>query len=149
MTTNGKVLGQHRGFEFYTIGQRGGLGVGGGTPLYVVDRRPETNEVVVAMGADDPALFRSDLVASGLVETIPGAIESRLGKTITARIRYRQPLARCVVNAFPLLTKEGLGEVSDLDSLRVYFDTPQRAIAPGQFVAFYDGEEMIGSAVIN
>ena len=148
VTTNGKVLGHHRGFEFYTIGQRGGLGIGGGTPLYVVDRRPETNEVVVAMGADDPALFRSDLVASGLVETVPGAIDSRLNTPITARIRYRQPLARCVISKIPLLTKEGLGEVSDPNHIRVHFDTPQRAIAPGQFVAFYDGEEMIGSAVI-
>jgi tRNA-uridine 2-sulfurtransferase len=135
VTTDGKILGQHRGFEFYTIGQRGGLGIGGGPSLYVVDRRPETNEVVVARGADDPALFRSNLVATNISETIPGGIDHILGLSIAARIRYRQPLAECV------LQRDG-------DRLLVQFGVPQRAIAPGQFVAFYVGEEMIGSAVI-
>ena len=86
VTTDGRILGQHRGFEFYTIGQRGGLGIGGGTPLYVVDRKPETNEVVVAFGPDDPALFRSDLVAKNLSETYPGSLDAVIGKTILARI---------------------------------------------------------------
>ncbi len=141
VTTDGKILGQHRGFEFYTIGQRGGLGIGGGTPLYVVDRRPETNEVVVAVGADDPALFRSDLIATHLSETIPGALERIVRKHITARIRYRQPLAECVVQ---------YRQKQDLTpSVSVHFNVPQRAVAPGQFIAFYDGEELIGSGVIS
>lgn len=167
VTTDGRVLGQHRGFEFYTIGQRGGLGVGGGAPLYVVDRKSETNEVVVAQGPDDPALFRSELLVMNLSETIPGAIDRIIGKTIMARIRYRQPLAECVVEALPLrssMTRSFEGRVGASDealeehsrhpreggdpALRVRFSLPQRAIAPGQFVAFYDGEELIGSGVI-
>lgn len=135
VTTAGEVIGQHRGFEFYTVGQRGGLGVGGGTPYYVVQRKPETNEVIVAVGDEDPALFRTELRATNVTETIDGNLEKYFGKKIFARIRYRQPLAACVV------TKNG-------DSLRVVFDEPQRAVAPGQFVAFYNGEELLGSGVI-
>lgn len=138
VTADGKILGQHRGFEFYTIGQRGGLGVGGGTPLYVVDRKPETNEVVVAVGASDPVLFRSDLVATNMSETIPGALNRIIGKTISARIRYRQPLAKCMIVKGKDLTP----------SLSVHFCTAQRAVAPGQFIAFYDAEELVGSGVI-
>lgn len=136
VTTDGKVLGTHKGFEFYTIGQRGGLGVGGGTPLYVVERRPETNEVVVAVGDEDPTLYRKELVATDVVETIPGNFEKYFGKNITARIRYRQPLAACT------LERAAKG-------VTVRFSAPQRAVAPGQFVAFYDGEELIGSGVIS
>lgn len=162
VTTDGRVLGQHRGFEFYTIGQRGGLGIGGGTPLYVVDRKPETNEVVVALGPDDPALFRSELVATNISETYPGAIAAILGKPITARIRYRQPLAECVIETCDFShpeCNEGSPEESmhvrighpregGDPSLVVRFTTPQRAVAPGQFVAFYVGDELIGSGVI-
>lgn len=145
VTTDGKILGQHRGFEFYTIGQRGGLGIGGGTPLYVVDRRPETNEVVVAVGADDPALFKTRLSAVQLSETIPNSLIDHLGKTITARIRYRQPLAECVIES--LLPYPDHPPVTDRIA-HVRFNAPQRAVAPGQFIAFYDGEECIGSGVI-
>ncbi|MFA6018053.1 MAG: tRNA 2-thiouridine(34) synthase MnmA [Patescibacteria group bacterium] len=136
VTTDGRVLGQHQGFEFYTIGQRGGLGVGGGTPLYVVDRKKDTNEVVVALGPDDPALFRSELVAIHISETFPGAIDRVSGKKIAARIRYRQPLAECEFHR-------------DGEEILVHFSVPQRAMAPGQFAAFYDGEELIGSGVIS
>lgn len=143
VTTDGRVLGQHRGFEFYTIGQRGGLGIGGGTPLYVVDRKPETNEVVVAVGADDPALFRSDLIATNISETIPGAIDSAVGEPIFARIRYRQPLAECTIE-----NRQKQDPTPSLE-LAVHFSSPQRAVAPGQFIAFYRGEELIGSGVIS
>lgn len=137
VTTGGKVLGQHQGFEFYTIGQREGLGIGGGTPLYVVERRPETNEVVVAVGDEDPALYRTELTATDITETISGNLRKYFGKKIQARVRYRQSLAEC-----------GLTMTDDKQSVTVTFDKPQRAIASGQFVAFYDGEELIGSGVI-
>lgn len=132
VATDGTVLGQHRGFEFYTIGQREGLGVGGGTPLYVVERRPETNEVIVARGDEDPALYRTTLHATNMTETIDGNLATYVGKKISARIRYRQPLATCTIDAH--------GDVT--------FDAPQRAVAPGQFIALYDGDELIGSGVI-
>ncbi len=131
ITTDGKVIGKHTGFEFYTIGQREGLGIGGGTPFYVVERRADTNEVIVAVGDEDPALFKSELTATNITETIPGNLEKYFGKKIQARVRYRQPLAECV-----------------FDGERVLFTEPQRAVAPGQFVAFYDGEELLGSGII-
>lgn len=131
VTTDGKVIGQHHGFEFYTIGQRGGLGVGGGTPYYVVERKPETNEVIVAVGDEDPALFKSELHATNLTETVLGNFIKYRGQKIQARIRYRQPLADCT-----------------FDGKKVVFDKPQRAVAPGQFIAFYVGDELIGSGII-
>ncbi len=132
VTTAGKVIGEHKGFEFYTIGQREGLGVGGGTPYYVVERRPDTNEVIVAVGDDDPALYKTELTATNLTETIPGNFKKYSGQELMARIRYRQPLAAC-----------------KFDNGQVVFDVPQRAVAPGQFIAFYVGEELIGSGIIS
>lgn len=142
VTTASEVIGQHRGFEFYTIGQRGGLGIGGGTPYYVVERRPATNEVIVAVGEDDPALFRSELEATNLTETIDGNFAKYQGQKITARIRYRQPLAACSYR------RVGDPSLPQADKLEITFDLPQRAIAPGQFIAFYVGEELIGSGII-
>lgn len=138
ITTDGQLIGKHDGFEFYTIGQRSGLGVGGGTPYYVVERRSSTNEIIVALGEDDPALFRLELTATNLTETITGILDRSVGETIAARIRYRQPLAPCQIRL-----------LDDFRSLVVTFNTPQRAIASGQFIAFYIGEELIGSGVIN
>jgi tRNA-uridine 2-sulfurtransferase len=140
VTTDGKVLGKHKGFEFYTVGQREGLGVGGrsggeGEPLYVVERRSETNEVVVAVGDNDPALFKTTLRATNFTETYSNALCDHENKKISARIRYRQPLVGCEF------------VMQDVE-LAVHFDTPQRAVAPGQFVAFYSGEELLGSGVI-
>lgn len=137
VTTDGTVIGQHQGFEFYTIGQRAGLGIGGGTPFYVVNRKPETNEVIVAVGEEDPALYRTELVATNLTETIDGKFIQYANQKISARIRYRQPLASCTLRPMP-----------NALSLGVTFYSPQRAIAPGQFVAFYVGGELIGSGVI-
>lgn len=136
VTTEGKVIGTHQGFEFYTIGQRGGLGVGGGTPYYVVERRPQTNEVVVALGDQDPALFKQELIATNLTETVAGNFAHHHGQKIMARIRYRQPLAECVYR-------------QQDQHIVVQFSAAQRAVAPGQFIAFYVGEELIGSAVID
>lgn len=139
VTTGGEIIGQHRGFEFYTIGQRGGLGIGGGTPYYVVERRPQTNEVIVAVGDEDSALFRSELVATHLTETLEGNLAKYAGQKIFARIRYRQPLALCRVEP------EASAERS---TVKVVFEQPQRAVAPGQFIAFYVQDELIGSGII-
>ena len=136
IATDGRVLGYHQGYEFYTVGQREGLGVGGGVPLYVVERRPETNEVVVAVGEDDPALWKSELDATNMTETVDGNVRNILGKSVHARIRYRQPLAECTV------TQKENGEY------HVVFAKPQRAVAPGQFIAFYQDGELLGSGVI-
>lgn len=145
ITTKGEKIGTHKGHAYYTIGQRTGLGIGGGVPYYIVERRPETNEIVVAVGDDDEALFASELIATDLSETNEGNLEAHVGQKIKARIRYRQPLQECTIE-----------KIED-GQVFVSFKEPQRAIAPGQFVAFYvprklEGEEvfeLIGSAVID
>ncbi len=128
VTTGGEVIGEHDGVQYYTIGQRHGLGVGGGEPWYVVERKTETNELVVGHN-DDPALF-SDVAmiidphwVSGVVPELPQKLQ--------AKIRYRQDDQTCKVGDHA-----------------VTFERSQRAIAPGQFVVFYDGDELKGSAVI-
>lgn len=133
--TKGKILGKHQGHMYYTIGQRQGLGLAGG-PWFIAERRPETNEVVVGLD-DDACLFNSELVATEITETIPGNLESIVGKKITARIRYRQPLQECEV------VRWSGGQV------QVKFDKPQRAVAPGQFIAFYQNDELLGSGIIS
>ena len=141
ITTADEKIGTHKGHAYYTIGQRTGLGIGGGVPYFVVERRPETNELIVAVGEDDPALLSKSLEASEISETVDGNLKKYAGKPVKARIRYRQPLQDC---KFRLESKIGLQS-----KIHVDFKQPQRAVAPGQFIAFYDGEELIGSAVID
>lgn len=134
-----RVLGQHRGLAFYTIGQREGLNIGGlEMPYYVVEKRPKTNELVVSSNFHE-ALYRDELIASQMNWLVDSEIASASGlaKTLKccARIRYRQPLERCTVTA-------------NGDKLHVKFDKPQRAVTPGQFIVFYDHDVVIGGAVI-
>jgi tRNA-uridine 2-sulfurtransferase len=140
ITVDGKKVGVHKGHQFYTIGQRSGLGIGGTDPYYVVERRPESNEVVVAHDGDE-AMFKKELTAVNVTETIPGNLAKYIGKNVKARIRYRQPLQECSIS----IQKS---EVSSQSDVLVKFDEPQRAVAPGQFIAFYDNDELIGSGVI-
>ncbi|MEW5249829.1 tRNA 2-thiouridine(34) synthase MnmA [Microbulbifer discodermiae] len=138
-TPDGKVMGQHSGLMYHTIGQRQGLGIGGvkGTgdsPWYVVGKDLQRNVLLVAQGAHHPLLY-----ATGL-ETAPAhwisgpapAEEFRAqGKT-----RYRQPDQDCTVRVMPD------------KSLSVTFDRPQRAITPGQSLVLYRGKTCLGGAVI-
>lgn len=134
VTTDGEVIGQHEGVEFYTIGQRHGLGVPGGSgPYFVVEKNTKRNQLIVVEGEDDPALFSKGLVASNL-HWISGT-EPEFPLNVSARIRYRQPRQETVVR------KEG-------KSLRVEFAGPQRAVTPGQAVVFYKDDEVLGGAVI-
>jgi tRNA-uridine 2-sulfurtransferase len=135
VTLEGEVLGQHKGYAYYTIGQRQGLGIGGGTPYFVIERRPESNEVVVALGDDHPELQSAGLDAIDLTLTTSEPLIS--DRNYMARIRYRQPLQGCKITS-----------ITD-GRLSVVFDAPQQAVAPGQFIAFYDGDELLGSAVID
>lgn len=131
----GKVLGQHKGYAYYTIGQRQGLGIGGGTPYFVIERRPETNEVVVVLGDEHPALQSKGLEVVELTSTLTDSYCD--GRHLMARIRYRQPLQACKIIS------------TDNGRLTIVFNEPQHAVAPGQFIAFYSGEELVGSAVID
>ncbi len=131
----GRVIGEHQGLAFYTIGQRQGLGVAGGVPLYVAEKEVRTNTLVVARGNSDPILLRQWLVA-----TDPNWISEggpAFPFSCSAMIRYRQPAQKATVE------REKSG------ALRVTFAQPQRAITPGQAVVFYDGDECLGSAVID
>jgi tRNA-specific 2-thiouridylase len=126
----GRVLGRHRGLEYYTVGQRRGLRVPAAAPYYVVEIRPELNQVVLGYKAE---LFSSGLRAtkvSWLIDPPDGELTGR------AVIRYRHPGAEGRV--YP----ENSGEV------RVIFATPQAAVAPGQAVAFYQGDRLLGGGWI-
>ena len=133
VTTSGKVVGTHDGVAFYTIGQRKGLGIGTEEPYFVVERRHHTNELVVAHEGD-AALYRTEIKAAD-VQWISGNAPT-FPFSCTAQIRYRQQDQNCTI-------------VQKVVGITVTFDEPQRAVAPGQFMVFYDGDELIGSGVIN
>lgn len=137
---NGQLQGQHDGLMFYTIGQRQGLGIGGkkdasGEPWYVYAKEPATNTLRVVQGVNHPALFSQQLEAESL-HWISGAAPD-LAKEYTARIRHQQPVQACTFR----LTSE--------NECNVTFNTPQRAITPGQSIVFYDGRVCLGGGVIN
>lgn len=129
----GKVLGQHDGAIFYTIGQRHGLDVGGGLPYYVVGKDMNKNEVYVTTNLNDDALWKPEL---SLVNAhwISGVAPEEGDFTI--RVRHRAPLAAAH------LTHMADGTVS------FTLSSPERAVAPGQSVVIYDGEQCIGGGIV-
>lgn len=129
VSVDGKVLGQHDGAWFYTIGQKAGIG-GGPEPWYVTEKRIKKNELVVAQGNEAPELFKKELRV-GKIHWIAGKTP-KLPLACTAKIRYRQPDQKCTV----------------FRSGKVVFTKPQRAVTPGQFCVFYKGQEMLGGGVI-
>jgi tRNA-specific 2-thiouridylase len=133
VTTEGRVVGVHRGIAPYTIGQRHGLGIGDATPFFVVEKDKVRNTLVVAAGENPKELYADELSASQM-HWVAG--EGSGPFRCLARIRYRQPLEDCDVS----VGRDG--------SIEVKFDRPQRAIAPGQFVVLYDGDECLGGGVI-
>lgn len=131
VTADGVVLGRHDGVELYTIGQRKRLGVSDARPYYVVERRLSTHELVVGHD-DDPALYTNQLTMTD-VHWVSGAAPT-LPWRGTAKIRYRQDDQVCELAA---------------DAVHVQFEHRQRAVAPGQFIVFYDGDTLVGSGVID
>jgi len=137
---DGIVTGQHRGAHFFTIGQRKGLNVGGKKePLFVIATDTRHNIVYTGQGKDHPGLFRKGLFISHddihwIREDL--AMEPGESRDLLIRIRYRQPLQ----NALLLLKEEGM---------YIIFDRMQRGITQGQFAAWYDGEELLGSGCIS
>ncbi len=136
--TSGQVLGQHSGVCFYTIGQRKGLGIGGGrkrenAPWYVANKKLDSNQLVVVQGRDHPALHYNTLIADDLhwIDTPPGKHVQ-----VCAKVRYRQIDQPCRVHPC------GAGK------WEVRFAVSQRALAPGQHVVFYDGRECLGGGII-
>lgn len=132
--TRGNVLARHEGLPLYTIGQRKGLNVAVGEPLYVLDLDAQRNAVVVGHREE---LGKRELVA-GRVNWIAG--EAPRGEMrVTAKIRYRASEATCTLT--PTLSQ---GRAS----VRVEFDEPLRDITPGQAVVFYDGDVCLGGGII-
>jgi tRNA-uridine 2-sulfurtransferase len=130
--SSGRVLGTHRGVHGLTVGQRKGLGLSAGVPLYVLRLDADAAQVVV--GPRDE-LERNDLTASG-VNWIAG--EPPDGpQRVTARIRHRHTDAAATVTP------------DSADRARVLFDCPQLAITPGQAVVFYDGQSVVGGGWID
>ena len=137
----GAVIGRHEGAQFYTLGQRRGLTVGGHKePLFVLATDMETNRVYVGEGDSHPGLWRKALlILPDEIHWIRPDLELEVGgeRRVRARIRYRQPLK----DAALIRRSEGL---------YILFDEPQRAITPGQFAVWYEPDgEMTGSGVIS
>lgn len=148
ITTNGKIVGEHEGAMFYTIGQRHGIGSpGGGTPYYVVGKDAKKNILYVGKGVGDAELYRSELAATQL-NWVSG-VKPKFPFRCDARIRYRQPLQKCVISK--LKAKSSSTVLSSLPKgykLKAVFDAPQRAVTPGQSIVFYRGDTVIGGGVI-
>lgn len=129
--SDGRILGRHKGIIRYTIGQRKGLGIAFGEPMYVLRVDPQDNTVTLGKNEE---LFSDTLTAKDInlisCDRILGSLK------VTAKIRYR--------HAEQPATAEQLDE----DTLQVVFDEPQRAITPGQAVVLYDGDVVIGGGTI-
>lgn len=138
-TPDGKVIGEHMGLMYHTIGQRQGLGIGGvkganEEPWFVAQKDLTRNVLVVVQGTDHPLLYTNHLIAQQ-THWINGTPPSS-SFTCTAKTRYRQPDQECVVT----LMADGTLDVSFLQ--------PQRAVTPGQSVVFYSNDVCLGGAVI-
>jgi tRNA-specific 2-thiouridylase len=137
---SGQTIGYHNGAHFFTIGQRKGMNVGGHKEaLFVIGIDVENNIVYVGEGQSHPGLNRKGLfINKEEIHWIRPDLEMKQGeiRDYLVRIRYRQPLQKT-----RLYCRE--------KGMYILFDSPQRGIAPGQFAAWYDGDEVIGSGVIN
>ncbi len=131
VTADGAVIGRHKGITHYTVGQRKGLNLPMGRPVFVTEIRPETNEVVIGDAED---VFTDRLHCNSLNFMSVPDIEGELA--VTAKIRYNHPGARAVVRK--------IGP----DEAEVIFEEPVRAVTPGQAVVFYDGDYVVGGGTI-
>ena len=127
----GEVIGRHKGYLHYTIGQRKGLGLAMGHPVFVVDIRPETNEVVIGDNSD---CFSDRLVADRLNFMAVDRLTEP--KHLMARIRYSHKGGECTVRMI------------DDDRIECVFDEPQRAVTKGQAVVLYEDGHVFGGGTI-
>jgi tRNA-specific 2-thiouridylase len=131
VTSDGKVIGEHAGVHNFTVGQRKGLGVATGSPLYVIQIKNDTRQVVV--GKDEELYSRA--LRARRVNLISTA-ELRQPMRVAVKIRHKhQPAPAMIESAGP-------------DEVRVTFDEPQRALTPGQAAVFYDGDIVVGGGWI-
>ena len=144
-TDDGKKIGTHDGLMYYTLGQRGGIGIGGvkdrdEAPWFVLHKDLDNNRLIVGQGHDHPMLQSTELTAYKLdwVVDAPAQLFTAQGYRCTAKTRYRQPDQACTVFA---LDETG-------DTIKVVFDEPQRAVTPGQSCVFYQDDICLGGGVI-
>lgn len=141
--TQGNIIGKHKGVSFYTIGQRKGLDIPAtspeANPYYIVAKDAEHNRLIAASA--DNAVHRQDQIFAQELHWIDGKIKT-FPFACQARIRYHQPVSNVTLSF----------ENDDLHlngRLRVQCAEPQKFVTPGQFIVFYDGEEVLGSAIID
>ena len=136
----GKIVGDHNGAHYYTIGQRKGLNIGGfPLPLFIIGTDVKKNIIYVGQGEDHPGLYRNGLtVNKENIHWIREDLKIDLDTptVYNSRIRYRQKLTPCTI------TSSEFG-------LKVKFEETQRGITPGQFISWYKNDELIGSGIIN
>lgn len=136
---DGEIVGEHSGVQFFTIGQRKGINIGGKIkPLFVIATDVINNVLYVGQGNNHPGLYRKVLfIRVEDLHWIRTDLELKVGEKCKykVRIRYRQPLQNAFIYRF-------------VEGLYISFDVPQRSIASGQFAAWYDNGELIGSGVI-
>lgn len=131
VTTDGKILGPHKGITHYTVGQRKGLGLALGYPAFVIEIRPETNEVVIGTNEDSMSYYvRANKLNFMSIEDLEGEMR------VFAKIRYNHKGAWCTIR-----------KTGD-DEILCTFAEQQRAITPGQAVVFYDGDYVLGGGTI-
>ena len=131
VTSDGTVIGRHKGIIHYTVGQRKGLGLALGYPAFVLEIRPETNEVVIGTYEESlTTVVRAKQLNFMSVEDLKEPLR------VFAKIRYNHKGAWCTVER----TKE--------DEVTCCFEEPQRAVTPGQAIVFYDGEYVLGGGTI-
>ena len=150
ITSNGEVVGEHKGIPFYTIGERIGVKLQisndkcqikskyqNSKPMYVVGKDAKNNVLIVGYG-DDPLLYKKE-IEIGDINWISGQ-PPKFPLNCEVRLRHRQPLQKCVLDS-PLGRGRG--------GLVIKFKNPQRAVTPGQFAVFYANGECLGGGVIN
>lgn len=137
---DGRVIGEHNGAHFYTIGQRKGLNIGGYVnPIFIIQTNTETNTIYVGEGEDHRGLLRPGIfIEEEDIHWVIPENSMSIGdqKEYQLRIRYRQPLFTAVLER----TAKGM---------LIHFDQPHKAIAKGQFAAWYEGDSLVGSGVIS
>lgn len=127
VTRDGRVIGKHEGITHYTVGQRKGLGIAAGHPVFVTEIRPAANEVVIGEGDD---VFSRELTATDLNWMAIGGLNGKPLRAV-AKIRYGHAGAPCTA------------EETEPGKVHVKFDLPQRAITPGQSVVFYSEDGFV------
>ena len=131
VTTTGEVIGEHSGIHNFTVGQRKGLGVATGSPLYVIQIKGDQHQVVVG---NQEELYSRTLRARRVNLVAMSQLDEPM--RVRVKIRHRHEAAPAVI------------EMSGDDEVLVTFDEPQRAITPGQAAVFYDGDVVVGGGWI-